>query len=284
MTEQQRRMLDELDAALDRLVHSGDRHRAGEAELDALIDIAVRLRGLPDPAFRQRLIGDILPPLTGIVSRAGAKTISNDRGVNVNAATIPVDTVAAHRIGLIADNHSRHDDGGDLPQVALDALQGVDLILHCGDTGNVGTLDRLQTLAPVLAVPGGHVEGGRGREDPRLAPATRVVVVSGVRIGMIHEIGKHGIVVEGALEGRLAFPDVPMHDILASKFGQPVDIVAFGGTHRDMVGQYQGVLLVNPGSPNLPAQRRTPDELGTVAILEIREQVIGVEVVRLSAE
>jgi putative phosphoesterase len=284
MTEEQPQRPDELDAAVERLVRSGARPHDGEADLDALMEIAVRLRGLPDPAFRARLIADLLPPLRGRLSAVGANLEPNHRGVHVTAATVPVDTIAAHRIGLIADNHSRRDDGSDLPQAALDALQGVDLILHCGDTGNVGTLDRLQTLAPVLAVPGGHVDGGRGREDPRLAPTTRVVVVDGVRIGMIHEIGKHGIAVEGAPEGRLAFPDVPINDILASKFGQPVEVVAFGGTHFDMVGQYQGVLLVNPGSPNLPAQRRTPDELGTIAILEIRDQVIGVQVVRLRSE
>jgi predicted phosphodiesterase len=109
------------------------------------------------------------------------------------------------------------------------------------------------------------------------------VDVGGVRIGMIHEIDKHGIEVGGAPEGQLAFPDTPMDEILASKFGRPVEVVAFGGTHRDIVAHYRGVLLVNPGSPNLPMQRATSDELGTVAVLEVHEGVVSVRVVRLKA-
>src|SRR5687767_1848098 len=108
----------------------------------------------------------------------------------MTASQVPFDAISATRIGLIADNHNRSAVSSDMPQAALDAFEGVDLILHCGDPGHLGTLDRLATLAPVLAVPGGHVEGGRGREDERLTAPTRVVDVGGVRIGMIHEIDK----------------------------------------------------------------------------------------------
>ncbi|MGH2588550.1 MAG: metallophosphoesterase family protein [Dehalococcoidia bacterium] len=284
MTEQESPQLDELDAALDQLVRSGHRSGVDDTELEGLLEIAARLRGLPDPEFRARLLDQLLPPRAGSRSRDGIASNSEQRGENVTASQIPTDVVSARRIGLIADNHSRRDDGSDLPQVAVDALQGVDLILHCGDPGNVGTLDRLEMLAPVLAVPGGHVEGGRGREDGRLAPITRVVEAGGVRIGVIHEIDKYGIEVHGAAEGHLDFPDTPMTEILSSKFGRSVDVVAFGGTHRDMVVHYQGVLLVNPGSPNLPAQRGSPDELGTVAILDVGDGVVSVEVVRLKAD
>src|SRR5262245_16201430 len=68
-----------------------------------------------------------------------------------------VTTVAAARVGLIADDHNVHDDGSDLPAVALEALAGVDLILHLGHMGDSashgrGVLDRLASVAPVLAV------------------------------------------------------------------------------------------------------------------------------------
>ena len=87
-------------------------------------------------------------------------------------------------IGLISDTHSA-GSGQDLPDPVMDALAGVDLILHCGDLECIGVLDYLETVAPVLAV--------RGYEDPtepgdRLADATRVVVVEQVRIGMVHDI------------------------------------------------------------------------------------------------
>ena len=61
------------------------------------------------------------------------------------------------RIGLISDTHSA-GSGRDLPDRVLEALRGVDLILHCGDLECLGVLDYLETVAPVLAV--------RGYEDP----------------------------------------------------------------------------------------------------------------------
>ena len=59
----------------------------------------------------------------------------------------------------------------------LEALHGVDLILHCGDLECIGVLDYLEEVAPLLAV--------RGYEDPledgdRLALTTRVVQIEGV--------------------------------------------------------------------------------------------------------
>lgn len=283
MTDRESQRLDLTDAALDRLLRSARPLGGDDPDLDGLLDIAQRLRGLPDPGFRARLLRQLLPPPNERQSRDGVAH-NTTRGELMTTTQVPIDLVSARRIGLIADNHSRRDDGSDLPQVALDALNGVDLIIHCGDPGNVGTLDRLATLAPVLAVPGGHVEGGRAREDERLTAPTRVVDVGSMQIGVIHEIHKHGVEVQGATEGHLEFPDTPMTEILTSKFGRPVDVVAFGGAHRDMVVHYQGVLLVNPGSPNLPAARTSPDELGTVAILDVRGGVVSVQVVRLKAE
>ena len=88
------------------------------------------------------------------------------------------------KIGVISDTHSA-GSGRDLPRVILNALRGVDLILHCGDLECLGVLDVLEEVAPVLAV--------RGYEDPmekgdRLAYAHRVVHVEGVSLGMVHDI------------------------------------------------------------------------------------------------
>src|SRR5215470_15183948 len=90
-----------------------------------------RLRGLPDPAFKRWL------------KEALVALIPDTRALG-----------AAARIGLIADTHGRRDDGSDLPDAVLQAFAGVDLIVHCGDIGNPGILNRLETVAPVLAVPG----------------------------------------------------------------------------------------------------------------------------------
>src|SRR2546421_11456273 len=93
------------------------------------------------------------------------------------------------RIGVIADNHSRTSDGADLPQPVLEAFNGVDLIVHCGDAGSWGTLDRLASIAPVIGVRGGH--NGEG-EDARISGETRVIDIGGARAGGVHDLLEPG--------------------------------------------------------------------------------------------
>jgi predicted phosphodiesterase len=52
----------------------------------------------------------------------------------------------------------------------------------------------------------------------------------------------------------------------------------FGDTHVASVEKYEGVLLVNPGSPTLP---NGLFELGTVALLEINKGEIKARIVKL---
>jgi putative phosphoesterase len=183
------------------------------------------------------------------------------------------------RIGLISDTHMA-GSGRGLPQGVLRALQGVDLILHCGDLECLGVLDLLEGLAPVLAV--------RGYEDPvepggRLASATRVVEAGGVRIGMVHDIQwPPPRIVTSPDATSLTFPPGPGRELLARKFGQPVDVVVFGDTHQELVCWYDGVLLVNPGSPTYPTRRR-PGGLGTLGFLDVDHGLVSVRLLELTA-
>jgi predicted phosphodiesterase len=52
------------------------------------------------------------------------------------------------KIGVISDTH------GLLGPEAVQALQGVDLIIHAGDVGHPEILTRLKQIAPVFAVRG----------------------------------------------------------------------------------------------------------------------------------
>ena len=115
----------------------------GDTELDAVVQLGVWLRGAPDPAFK-RWLKDSLIAMTPERRALGP----------------------AAKIGVIADTHGCREDGSDLPEQVLDAFAGVDLIVHCGDIGNLAILDRLETVAPVLAL--------RGEADPPTADA-RVV-------------------------------------------------------------------------------------------------------------
>ena len=57
-------------------------------------------------------------------------------------------------VGLISDTH------GLLRPQAVEALRGVDRIVHAGDVGRLEVLDELTQLAPVTAVRGNVDHGG----------------------------------------------------------------------------------------------------------------------------
>lgn len=58
-------------------------------------------------------------------------------------------------------------------------------------------------------------------------------------------------------------------------------MVAYGATHAACVVYAPGLLLVNPGSPNL-ASDRPQGELGTVAVLEFDAEVVTARIVELA--
>jgi predicted phosphodiesterase len=69
------------------------------------------------------------------------------------------------RIGIIADTH------GLLRPQAMQALAGVDVILHAGDIGDPGILDRLAALAPL------HTLRGNIHREPWAATLPETVVI-----------------------------------------------------------------------------------------------------------
>jgi uncharacterized protein len=185
------------------------------------------------------------------------------------------------KIGLISDTHSA-GSGRDLPRPVLDGLQGVDLILHCGDLECLGVLDYLETVAPVLAV--------RGYEDPvepgdRLARTTRVVQAEGVSIGMVHDIQWPNPGIATSPDGSsLCFPNGPVQELLRRKFGRPVDVVLFGDTHEELICSYQGVLFINPGSPTYPGRRHRRGSLGTIGRLDVSGELVQARLINLAQE
>ena len=179
------------------------------------------------------------------------------------------------RIAVISDTHELGNGWGSPPEV-LDALRGVDLILHCGDLEVLGVLDHLETVAPLLAIRG---YGDPHEDGDRLADQTRVVEVEELRIGMMHDIGWPGPMVR--FSHTLEFPPGSVQELLKRKFGQEVDVVCFGDTHEEFIGWYQGVLFVNPGSTTHPGLRHATGDLGTLAYLDIRSGVVSAEIHKL---
>jgi putative phosphoesterase len=148
-------------------------------------------------------------------------------------------------IGLISDTH------GLLRPEALEALAGVEHIIHAGDVGEPGILETLETIAPVTAV--------RGNVD-REPWADRLPETAEV------ELGGHWFHVLHILDDLAIAPE-------AGGF----DVVVYGHSHQPSIEERRGVLYVNPGSAG-PRRFRLPV---TVAILEPAETGPSARIVEL---
>ena len=136
-----------------------------------------------------------------------------------------------------------------------------------------------RTGRPVLAV--------RGYEDPRepgdrLADTTRVVDAAGFKIGMVHDIQWPAPPIPTTPDGAgLVYPDRGLPEIVRRKFGEPVDVVAFGDTHEELIEWRDGVLFINPGSPTYPGRRHLPGSLGTLAVMSIENGTIDARIINV---
>jgi uncharacterized protein len=119
------------------------------------------------------------------------------------------------KIGVISDTH-----GLVRPQ-AIEALKGVDMILHAGDIGNQEVLDTLKQIAPVVAVRGNNDKG----EWAESLPDWNVVEIGNVSIYMLHDVKEIDINPAGSFH-----------------------VIVSGHSHKSSVEERCGVLYVNPGS------------------------------------
>lgn len=133
-------------------------------------------------------------------------------------------------VGIIADTHVPKV-GEELPGEVLEQLRGVDLILHAGDLVGLRVISRLEEIAPVKAVQG-NMDYPEVRER---YPEKEVMTLEGLRLGLTHGSGA-----PIGIERR----------VLALFRDMDLDVVVFGHTHKALVEERHGVLLLNPGSPN----------------------------------
>jgi hypothetical protein len=119
-------------------------------------------------------------------------------------------------IGVISDTH------GLLRPEAVEALAGVDHILHAGDVGDPRILDRLRAIAPLTAIRGNvDVSGVCGG-----LPATEAVELGGLLFYLVHSL-----------------QDLDIDPVAAG-----VAVVVTGHSHRADMQVRHGVLYLNPGS------------------------------------
>lgn len=84
-------------------------------------------------------------------------------------------------VGLLSDTHMPLRRRA-LPETLAGVMQGVDLLLHAGDVGELWVLDQLSEIAPVIAVHGNDDTVDAQRE----LPYQQIVTVAGVRILLWH--------------------------------------------------------------------------------------------------
>jgi putative phosphoesterase len=153
--------------------------------------------------------------------------------------------VAAIKIGVISDTH------GLLRPEAVEALAGVDHILHAGDVGDAGILERLRAIAPLTAI--------RGNVDRQgvcgALPATEAVELGGRLFYLVHSLG-----------------DLDIDPVAAG-----VAVVVSGHSHRAEVRERGGVLYLNPGS----AGPRRFDLGVTMALVEVEGAGVVARIVEL---
>jgi len=157
-------------------------------------------------------------------------------------------TGARHVIGLVSDTH------GMVRASLFDALQGVERILHAGDVGDDDVLAELEAIAPVGAVYGNTDRPG----NPRLV-GELVLDIGGVTIHVSHghELGS------------------PTPEKLLAAY--PQRVLVYGHTHRQLITEAEGRLVINPGA----AGARRFDLRPTVARLVIEHGEASVELIAL---
>jgi len=137
------------------------------------------------------------------------------------------------RIGLISDTH------GMLRPEALQALAGVEHIIHAGDIGAPEVIETLRNIAPVHAVRGNNDKGLWAKEFPPWL----ALEFGGVGIHVLHDVKE--------LDG----------EPTAAGFR----VVIAGHSHKPQVTERDGVLFVNPGSAG-PRRFSLPVTIGYLTV------------------
>ncbi len=174
-------------------------------------------------------------------------------------------------VGLISDTHIDRATKTLPPQIK-DAFRGVELILHAGDIWVPSVLDELSSIAPVKAAWGDDdMEDDLGGDSRMMEGYT--IHVNGTTIWLTHEKPRYRFISsDGALYSPTPSLDNP------EKLEDPPDVLVFGHTHQAAIERYQGVLMVNPGSPTMPDYVPV---LGSVALLMLDAGKVDVRIVHL---
>ncbi len=159
-------------------------------------------------------------------------------------------------LGIISDTHLHARDVNRLSPEILELYRrfDVDLIVHGGDIVDQAVIDRLETVAPVIAVHGNNEPIELWKELPE-----RIILSAGQwTIGIAHG---HG----GPSARRT----------VQTAFPVPIDFVIYGHSHIPMIEEIGGTVYFNPGSPT---DRRWSAHFG-IGVVQIDERGIRPELI-----
>jgi len=158
------------------------------------------------------------------------------------------------QIGLLSDTHVPYR-APEIPSAVVEALRGVDLIIHAGDVDEPWALAPLEALAPVYAVRGNYHILDRSSAGVSL-PVSLELDVGGFHIAVNHgyNIGPQAVFwkVLNAFRNLLGLWEFPAYEAaiaraLLQRF-PAADIIVFGHTHRFYEAFWGETLLINPGA------------------------------------
>ena len=149
------------------------------------------------------------------------------------------------KIGLIADTH------GLVRPEALQALAGVERIIHAGDVGGASVIDALRAIAPVDVVRGNNDKDPWGIK----LPPWLALEFEGVRIHVLHDVNEMDV--DPAAAGfRVVITGHSHKPLVTERDAAP----AGTGAHS-----FARVLFVNPGSAG-PRRFKLPVTVGYLMV------------------
>jgi putative phosphoesterase len=148
-------------------------------------------------------------------------------------------------IGVISDTH------GLLRPEALTPFMGAERIVHAGDIGSPVVLEKLETIAPVIAIRGNNDKAPWAEN----LPESLLFEVRGHTIHVLHDLAQ----------------------IDLSPKAAGVSVVISGHSHKPGIEEHEGVLFINPGSAG-PRRFRLPI---AVAKLYVADDSVRAEIIEL---
>jgi hypothetical protein len=155
------------------------------------------------------------------------------------------------KIGLVSDTHMPRFAKA-LPTALKRGLidHRVELILHMGDFTTLAVAELFGQIAPFDAVAGNNDD----RHIRHRFGLKKIIVASGLRIGMVHGDGARKTTLERALD---TFSD------------DSPDVILFGHSHMPYCNRHGETWVINPGSPT--DKRR--NSCYSYGILEVRDGI-----------